>query len=326
MKPKIIYMGTPEFAVAPLDALVRAGYPVAAVVTVPDKPSGRGLKVSMSDVKKYALQAGLPLLQPVSLKDPAFLQELAAFGADLFIVVAFRMLPRAVWAMPRLGTFNLHASLLPQYRGAAPINWCLIHGEERTGVTTFMIDQDIDTGAILLQAGCGIQARESAGTLHDKLMRLGADLVLETVAGLEAGTLVPRPQPSAAALLREAPKLTRELGRISWGEDADRTDRLIRGLSPYPAASSRLCDGEKTFDLKIYRTGAPANRPELLREIPEAERRPGRILSDNKSFLAVLCGDGRLLEIEELQLAGKKRMGVKEFLAGFRNASAYSFL
>lgn len=345
MKPRIIYMGTPEFAVAPLDKLIQAGYPIAAVVTVPDKPSGRGLKIRQSDVKKYALDARLPVLQPVSLKDPVFLEELSSFNADLFIVVAFRMLPKVVWGMPPMGTFNLHGSLLPQYRGAAPINWAVINGENRTGVTTFMIDEKIDTGEILLQTSCGIEPQETAGSLHDKLMVLGADLVIETVKGLETGKLVPRKQEcplSGEQPLREAPKLTKELCRIRWDKSAEEIDRLVRGLSPYPAAASVLSCGDKTFDMKIFRTQTQTIRkPDATPHQPAREERgafagisgdnpeenrPGRIFSDHKTFISVLCGDGNLVSLEEIQLAGKKRMKVKEFLAGFRDIASCSFI
>ena len=242
-KPRIVFMGTPEFAVAPLDALRKRGYKVVGVVTVADKPSGRGLKVNESAVKKYAVENGIPVLQPVKLKDPEFLSQLAAFKADVFVVVAFRMLPEEVWQMPRLGTFNLHASLLPQYRGAAPINWALINGEKMTGVTTFMLDKNIDTGGIILRQECRIEDTDDAGTLHDKLMALGSDLVCDTVELIIQRNVELRVQRSfvqGSEVLRPAPKLTRENTRIDWSRTSTEIWNLIRGLSPYPTAYTEI--------------------------------------------------------------------------------------
>lgn len=329
MKPRIVYMGTPEFAVEPLKLLLENGFDIAGVVTVPDKPSGRGLKLNESDVKKFYLgnalqEKGVALLQPVSLKDPEFLAQLESLQADLFIVVAFRMLPESVWQMPRLGTFNLHGSLLPKYRGAAPINWALIKGEQKSGVTTFLIDKQIDTGNILLQRECPIAERETIGTLYHTLMKMGAELVIETVNGLVAGTLSPKPQSGEPT---EAPKLTKETGKIRWDTPATSTvpaavtiDRLVRGLSPYPAATSALTNEEKTFEVKIFEVLV------LEEGTPHTNQTPGKILSDGKTYLHIRCADGSLLALQDLQLAGKKRMLVKEFLMGFRNPETYRFI
>ncbi len=317
---RIVYMGTPEFAVKPLDTLVRAGYKVVGVVTVADKPSGRGLKVNESAVKQYAVAHGIPVLQPVRLKDPEFLEALRAWKADLFVVVAFRMLPEEVWKMPRLGTFNLHAALLPQYRGAAPINWAVINGEKMSGVTTFMIDKDIDTGGIILRQECRIRPDETAGELHDELMEIGSDLVLQTVEGLIQHNVELRVQRSfiqGSEELKPAPKLTRELCHIDWNQPVDRIYNLVRGLSPYPTAFTELiaCHPERSegsLTLKIFRT---EKRPDL-------HAAPGTVLSDGKTFLAIAAADGAL-EITELQLAGKKRMQAAEFLKGFRDPQSW---
>ena len=315
---RIVYMGTPEFAVKPLDTLVQAGYKVVGVVTVADKPAGRGLKLGESAVKQYAVAHCIPVLQPVRLKDPEFLEALRAWKADLFVVVAFRMLPEEVWTMPKLGTFNLHAALLPQYRGAAPINWAVINGEKMTGVTTFMIDKDIDTGGIILRQECRIRPDETAGELHDELMELGSDLVLQTVEGLIQRNVELRVQRSfiqGSEELRPAPKLTRETCRIDWSRQTDEIYNLIRGLSPYPAAFAELCHSERSeesLSLKIYRT---EKRPDL-------HAAPGTILSDGKSWLAIATADGAL-ELTEVQLAGKKRMEAADFLRGFRDPQAW---
>ena len=317
---RIVYMGTPEFAVKPLDTLVRAGYKIVGVVTVADKPSGRGLKVNESAVKQYAVAHGIPVLQPVRLKDPEFLEALRAWKADLFVVVAFRMLPEEVWKMPRLGTFNLHAALLPQYRGAAPINWAVINGEKLSGVTTFMIDKDIDTGGIILRQECRIRPDETAGELHDELMEIGSDLVLQTVEGLIQHNVELRVQRSfiqGSEELKPAPKLTRELCHIDWNQPVDRIYNLVRGLSPYPTAFAELiaCHPERSegsLTLKIFRT---EKRPDL-------HAAPGTVLSDGKTYLAVAAADGAL-EITELQLAGKKRMQAAEFLKGFRDPQSW---
>ena len=315
-RTRIVYMGTPEFAVQPLDALVKAGYKIAGVVTVADKPSGRGLKVNESAVKQYAVAHGIPVLQPVRLKDPEFLAALRAWKADLFVVVAFRMLPEEVWSMPRLGTINLHAALLPQYRGAAPINWAIINGERISGVTTFMIDKDIDTGGIILRQECRIRPDETAGELHDELMEIGSDLVLQTVEGLIQRNVELRVQRSfiqGSEELKPAPKLTKELCRIDWSRRTDDIYNLIRGLSPYPAAYTELVQGETASVLKIYRS---EKRPDL-------HAAPGTVLSDGKTYIAIATGDGAL-SLTDIQLAGKKRMQAADFLKGFRDPQSYS--
>lgn len=319
-KPRIVYMGTPEFAVAPLDALVRGKYKVVGVVTVADKPSGRGLKVNESAVKKYAVEHGLKVLQPLKLKDPDFLAELAALKADIFVVVAFRMLPEEVWRMPRLGTFNLHASLLPQYRGAAPINWAIINGERRTGVTTFMIDKNIDTGGIILRDECLIDDSDNAGTLHDRLMEAGSRLVTDTVDLIIQRNVELRTQRSfiqGSEELHPAPKLTRELCHIDWNAPSEKVRNLIRGLSPYPAAYTELVRGEERLQMKIYSASIP-DAP-----IPgSASAAPGTVLSDGKTYLAITTADGALC-VGDLQLSGKKRIEVEAFLLGFREPQSW---
>ncbi len=344
-KTRIVYMGTPEFAVAPLEALIAKGYDVVGVVTVADKQSGRGLKVNESAVKKYAVEHGIPVLQPLKLKDPEFIEALRAWKTDLFVVVAFRMLPEEVWSMPKLGTFNLHAALLPQYRGAAPINWAVINGERITGVTTFMIDKDIDTGGIILREECRISDTDTAGDVHDRLMEMGAGLVVETVEGLIQGNAEIRVQRSfiqGSEPLKPAPKLSRELCHIDWNDTTDRIYNLIRGLSPYPAAFTELVpvarpeaidDATRSTDanvkpvqLKIYsaeRIGAA--EAEALYTAGSGTGKPasGTVLSDGKGFLAIATADGAL-RIKELQLAGKKRMDAKSFLLGFREPQAYT--
>lgn len=330
--PRIVYMGTPEFAVAPLDNLVKNNYNIVGVVTVPDKPSGRGLKLNKSAVKLYAeenlLEKGVKLMQPVSLKDEAFLEELRGLNADMFIIVAFRMLPEVVWAMPSLGTFNLHGSLLPLYRGAAPINWAIIKGEKKSGVTTFLIDKEIDTGNILMQRECPIEERECIGTLYDKLMGIGANLVLETVEALVEGRLTPKPQEGR---ITGAPKLTKELGRIKWDMQdeeqpgascAELIDRLVRGLSPYPAATAAMSDGEKSYEFKIF--GCSLIKGEASCNIGECLA--GTIESDGKNYINVTCADGSVIGLDDLQMAGKKRMKVKDFLLGFRNIDSFRFI
>lgn len=315
-KTRIVYMGTPEFAVAPLEALIAKGYDVVGVVTVADKPSGRGLKVNESAVKKYAVEHNIPVLQPVKLKDPEFLEALRAWKADLFVVVAFRMLPEEVWTMPKLGTFNLHAALLPQYRGAAPINWAVINGERITGVTTFMIDKDIDTGNIIFREECRISDTDTAGDVHDRLMEMGARLVPDTVEAIVKGEAELRVQRSfiqGSEVLHPAPKLTKELCHIDWHRSTKDVYNLIRGLSPYPTAYTEIvpADGEPV-QLKIFSA-----------EKIDASAEPGTILSDGKSYLAIATADGAI-SIKELQLAGKKRMDVKSFLLGFREPESFS--
>ena len=315
-KTRIVYMGTPEFAVAPLDALVKGGYKVVGAVTVADKPSGRGLKMNESAVKKYAVANGIPVLQPDKLKDPAFLEALAAWKADLFVVVGFRMLPEVVWKMPKMGTFNLHAALLPQYRGAAPINWAVINGENLTGVTTFMIDQKIDTGGILLRQECRIEPTDTVGDVHDKLMALGADLVVQTVEGLiqkNVETRVQRSFVQGSEVLKPAPKLTRELQHIDWDDTTRNVYNLVRGLSPFPGAFTELVKDGQATQLKVF-------FGEMRSDLHAA---PGTVLSDGKTYLAVATQDGALA-LTDVQLAGKKRMDVKAFLLGFREPETYT--
>lgn len=314
-KTRIVFMGTPEFAVGSLKCLVERGYNVVGVVTVPDKPSGRGLKLSMSDVKSYALGLGVPILQPVSLKDPVFLEELFALRADCFVVVAFRMLPEVVWSMPRLGTFNLHASLLPQYRGAAPINWAIINGETKTGVTTFLLDKHIDTGSIIFQQECPILPEDNIGSLYGKLMEMGSELVVKTVDALASGDATPKAQAEVDGL-RPAPKITRETCRIDWTQSATAISNLIRGLSPYPAAYATIINGDKRCDVKIFEAAAI--------EPQKKHCDPGTIVSDGKTCLKVKCGEG-LLEIKELQMAGKKRLKCRECLVGIHQIDCFHF-
>ena len=327
-KTRIVYMGTPEFAVAPLDELIKNGYEVVGVVTVADKASGRGLKVNESAVKKYAVEHNIPVLQPISLKDPEFLEALKAWKADLFVVVAFRMLPKVVWEMPKLGTFNLHAALLPQYRGAAPINWAVINGEKTTGVTTFMIDEGMDTGGIMYRYDCKIGPDETVGEVHDKLMALGSELVVNTVEAIIENNVEFRPQKSfiqGSEILRPAPKLTRELCHIDWRSSTKNIYNLIRGLSPYPAAFTELEKDGKITQLKIFKTAKVEGEEyaAMLAQSGLAQAEPGTVLSDGKTFLAIATADGAI-SITELQLAGKKRMAVKDFLIGFREPQSYT--
>jgi methionyl-tRNA formyltransferase len=307
-------MGTPDFAVAPLKALVEGGYNIVAVVTTPDKPSGRGLKVNESAVKKYAQEMGLPILQPVKLRDEEFVQQFRALDADLGIVIAFRMLPEIIWAAPRLGTFNLHASLLPQYRGAAPINRAIMNGETVTGVTTFLLNPQIDEGAVLGQVKVDIEAADNVGTLHDKLMNVGVDLVLETVEKIAEGNITPIEQDVLAegVELKPAPKIFKDDCHIDFAQSGEQIVNLVRGLSPYPAAWANLSESlsAKIFDI--------AFQPKSV----DAE--VGTILSDEKRYIKVVCADG-LVEIKELQLSGKKRMSAEELLRGFRNICSYKF-
>lgn len=312
-------MGTPEFAVGSLKVLVEEGYQVVGVITAPDKPAGRGMVVSEPAVKKYALSKGLNILQPEKLKNPDFLHELQELKADLQIVVAFRMLPEAVWAMPRLGTFNLHASLLPQYRGAAPINWAIINGEKETGLTTFLLDHEIDTGKILFTEKTPIGDSETAGEVHDRLMEMGAGLVLKTVESLADGTIAPIGQSELMnnTKLRHAPKIFRENCRIDWEQPALNIKNLIRGLSPYPTAWCNMTNINSGIvtPVKIFRVN--------LIEYPHSEK-PGSIISDHETYLHVVCGKDAVA-VTEIQLAGKKRMDIREFLIGFRELNKYIF-
>lgn len=303
---RIIFMGTPEFAVPSLNKLYEAGYDIVGVVTAPDKPAGRGMQLSESAVKKYAVENNLSVLQPEKLKDPVFIETLRSLNADLQVVVAFRMLPEIVWNMPPLGTINLHASLLPQYRGAAPINWAIINGEKQTGVTTFKLQHQIDTGNILLQEKIPVADDETAGSLHDKMMYTGAQLLLQTIRQIENGTIQEMVQPSTADLsvLKSAPKIFNETCEINWNQPIDKIYNLIRGLSPYPTAFTYL-DEKK---LKIF-----SSEKEKTNESNES----GKILTDHKTFLKFCATDG-YISLKEIQLEGKKRMNIQDFLRGYR--------
>ena len=317
-KTRIVFMGTPEFAVGSLKALVEGGHEVVGVVTVPDKKTGRGLKLTPSPVKEYAEQRSIPVLQPESLKDQDFLDQLAAMQADLFVVVAFRMLPKVVWSMPPKGTFNLHASLLPEYRGAAPINWAIINGETRTGVTTFMLDEHIDTGSVIFQKTVDILPEDNVGSLYSRLMEVGAELVLQTVDALSAGTAELQPQ-DVSGLTPErmaAPKINRETGALDWNWSAVRLHNLVRGLSPRPGAHGVLRISDKEVEMKVYATEVLPTADGLPEDLQDSV--PGTIYTDHKSRLVVRCGEG-LLSITELQVPGKKRMAVSSFLAGWRD-------
>lgn len=304
-------MGTPEFAVASLDALVKAGFNIVAVITAPDKPAGRGMKMNESPVKKYALEKDLSILQPRKLKNPDFLKELKLLNADLQVVVAFRMLPEVVWGMPALGTINIHGSLLPQYRGAAPINWAVINGEKETGVTSFKLKHEIDTGDILLQERMSIGENETAGELHDRMKEIGAQLLVKTVKGIVNGTIKEIPQDALAPSLSGragvglyAPKIFTETCKIDWNKLVDEIHNLVRGLSPFPGAFTYMNDKM----LKIYRSEKETGLPTLS---------PGEFVTDQKSFLKFACTDGYLL-LKEVQLDGKKKMLIEEFLRGYR--------
>lgn len=302
---KIIYMGTPDFAVEPLRRLVEAGKNIVAVVTMPDKPAGRGHKIQFSPVKEYALSVNLPILQPVNLKDPEFVEQLRSYQADLQIVVAFRMLPEIVWNMPPLGTFNLHASLLPQYRGAAPINWAVINGETETGITTFFLQHEIDTGDIIQQQKIDIAPDDNAGIVHDKLMYLGADLVLQTVNQIESGNLTSMPQPEGE--LKAAPKIFKDTCRINFNTTAESVRNLVRGLAPYPAAWLELADAEgNTTNMKIY---------EVSKELCTPTHPAGTLICDGKKVLKVAVLDG-YIHLDQVQLAGKKRMPSADLMRG----------
>lgn len=314
---KLIFMGTPEFAVASLDILVKNNFNVVAVVTAPDKPAGRGQQLQQSAVKQYALANNLKMLQPTNLKEQGFIEELKALQADLQIVVAFRMLPEVVWNMPPQGTFNLHASLLPKYRGAAPINWAIINGEKETGVTTFKLKHEIDTGNILFQERVKISDTETAGELHDEMMNVGANLILKTVREIEKNILEKKELNFISQNDNEvshAPKIYKDTCKINWDNDVVKIYNLIRGLSPYPAAFTEFKDENGTISLiKIF-----------FGKYKEDEHNypNGTIRSDNKTFLNVFCKNG-IIEITDLQLQGKRRMSVSDFLKGFKvNTSA----
>jgi methionyl-tRNA formyltransferase len=315
----IIYMGTPEFAVDPLRAILGAGYHVLAVITAPDKPAGRGQKLMPSPVKEFALNNNLKVLQPVSLKNPEFIAELKSYNANLQVVVAFRMLPEVVWQMPEYGTLNLHASLLPQYRGAAPINHAIINGETETGITTFFIEKEIDTGNIILSQKLPIRPSDDAGSLHDRLMSAGSLLVLDTLKLIETGQLKSLSQNSITgdfSTLKTAPKIFKEDCRIHWESSCIAIHNLIRGLSPFPGAFTYLIDENgNQKQVKIFKTSFRLEEPDSL---------PGTIKSDSKNLLSVACNDG-ILFIEELQLEGKKRLNTSEFLRGVYLTNHFRF-
>lgn len=317
---RIVFMGTPEFAVATLRALVENEYNVVAVVTQPDKPVGRHQnELQPSEVKKFALEHQLPVLQPVKMKDPEFVEQLRSFGANLQVVVAFRMLPEVVWAMPEYGTFNVHAALLPEYRGAAPINWAIINGEKQTGVTTFFLDHDIDTGRIILQKPFDIPFDADVEYVYNGLMQLGADICLETLEKVVSSDGHPDSIPqerliTAGCELHAAPKIFTETCEICWNQPAERVYHFVRGLSPVPAAWTTLCDanGRQTI-LKIYKTALTGKTTQAA---------PGTIVVDNRC-LYIAAQEGELLQVLELQLAGKKRMSARDFLNGNKNFESY---
>lgn len=305
---RIVFMGTPEFAVESLRILVEHQYHVVAVITAPDKPAGRGQSIQMSAVKKYALANQLPLLQPEKLKNPEFIQTLSDLKPDLQIVVAFRMLPEIVWALPRFGTFNLHASLLPDYRGAAPINWAIINGETETGITTFFLTHDIDAGEIILQKKVPIHDDDSAGVLHDRLMHEGAELVLRTVELILNDYPIPTFSQKVVDVIKVAPKIFTDTCRIDWSQKVTTVYNLIRGLSPYPGAWTELYDSQSMrYSLKIY---------ESEKELTVHNLAIGTIVTDQKKFMKVAVNDG-FIHIKQLQFAGKKRLAIEDFLRGF---------
>ncbi len=312
---RIVYMGTPDFAVESLKRLVEGGYNIVGVVTMPDKPAGRGQKIRYSAVKEYALSKGLYLMQPERLKDEEFLAELKSLNADLQIVVAFRMLPESVWNMPPMGTFNLHASLLPQYRGAAPINWAIMNGDKESGVTTFFLTHEIDTGNIIMQRTTPISDDDCAGTLHDRLMLIGADMVCETVDAIAKGNIEPKEQPMDIDL-KAAPKIFKDDCRIDWSKSAIEIRNKIRGLSPYPAAwgALQIKEGEEPLAVKIFSA-----------DIVDSCGDYGDIKSDGKRYIEVACGEGSL-RLTSLQLPGKKRLTVEELLRGFSFYKNYKFV
>lgn len=313
---RIVFMGTPEFAVPSLKALVEGGYHVVAVVTTPDKPAGRGRQLHESDVKIAARELGLPILQPEKLRDEEFVAAMEALQPDLGIVIAFRMLPEVIWAMPRLGTFNLHASLLPEYRGAAPINWAIINGEKDTGVTTFLLNHEIDKGAIIGQLREEIMPEDTIGTLYDRLMNKGVGLVLETVEKLAAGDIKPIEQQHIdESTLKPAPKIFKEDCLVDWSKSGRRIVDFVRGLSPYPAAWSRLVREGEELTVKIFRTS--------FQEAAHGET-IGTIRTDWHEELEVACADG-WVRIHELQVAGKRRMTTHDLLLGFRQIESYEF-
>lgn len=313
---RIVFMGTPEFAVPSLKTLVEGGYNVVAVVTTPDKPAGRGRQLHESDVKIAARELGLPILQPEKLRDEEFVAAMQALKPDLGIVIAFRMLPEVIWAMPRLGTFNLHASLLPEYRGAAPINWAIINGEQETGVTTFLLNHEIDKGAIIGQLREQIAPEDTIGTLYDRLMHKGVGLVIDTVEKLAAGEISPIEQQHIdESTLKPAPKIFKEDCLVDWSKSGRRIVDFVRGLSPYPAAWGRMQRGEEELTVKLFRVS--------FKEADHSEA-VGSIRTDWREELEVACKDG-WIRIHELQVAGKRRMTTHDLLLGFRQIESYEF-
>lgn len=309
---KIIFFGTPDFAVASLNALLDAGKQVVAVVTAPDQPSGRGLKLNESAVKKFALSKNIPVLQPEKLKDSAFLENIKSYNAGLFIVVAFRMMPEVLWSMPPKGTFNLHGSLLPQYRGAAPIHRAVMNGETQTGVTTFFLKQEIDTGAVIFSEKIKIEPADTTGMVHDKLMQIGGELVVKTVNAIEQNSFTTTEQnklTADASTLKHAPKIFKDDCLINWSNTAQHNYNQVRGLSPYPAAFTYLTNAEgQSLQLKIFF----ATKEEAATPVE-----PGLISTDEKSYLKISCNNG-WLSLTDVQLEGKKRMTVSDFLRGFK--------
>lgn len=316
---KVVFMGTPEFAATTLKSIAASQHKVLAVVTVPDKPAGRGQKLTESEVKAEATRLGIPVLQPAKLKAPEFISELKQLGADVFIVVAFRMLPKEVWAMPPHGTFNLHASLLPHYRGAAPINWAIINGDKTSGNTTFFINEEIDTGKIIYQEELPIGPNELAGELHDRLMISGAALVVKTLDAIADGSVEPVEQPHTlnGEPLKQAPKIFKDTCKIKWSESCEKVLNHIRGLSPYPAAWSTLRNATTSEEIpaKIFKVSISDKK---------SHSAPGTIATDGKTYIHVATGEGTL-SVEELQLAGKKRLATAEFLRGFKDLEHYWF-
>lgn len=311
-------MGTPEFAVESLKALLDSGKNVICVVTAPDKPAGRGKQIHSSPVKDFALLNHLPVLQPANLKDPDFISSLTSYQPDLSVVVAFRMLPEIVWALPRMGTFNLHASLLPNYRGAAPINWAVINGEKETGVTTFLIDHEIDTGKILLQAKTHIAEKETAGDLHDRLMVMGAELVVKTVGMMALGKIEAIEQTNfqTGRVIKPAPKIFKDNCRINWEEPVEQVYNFIRGLSPYPAAFTELFSKSEKHMVKIFQAGKIKIKHQVS---------PGTLETDGKNLLRI-AAKGGYIDVKSLQLAGKKRLQIDEFLRGFLHIESFKAL
>ncbi len=312
---RIVFMGTPEFAVSSLEILIKNHYNIIGVVTVPDKPAGRGQQLQESAVKKFAVANGIKVLQPLKLKDPAFIAELKSLNADLQIVVAFRMLPEEVWNMPKLGTYNLHGSLLPKYRGAAPINWAIINGETESGVTTFKLKHEIDTGSTLFQQKVSITEFTTAGDLHDDLMKVGASLILKTVKAIESGTVDLKIQDDSQAI--HAPKLFKDTCKINWTKTPKEIYNLIRGLSPYPTAFTEFKDAQGNIMLlKIFSS---------LKEESTHLHTNGLVITDNKTYVNVACKGG-YISIKELQLQGKKKMSTEEFLRGYKFPDNTTFL